>query len=783
MSQTRKDDDKPTRVLNLAMMGTGHHRSKMDNILTSWIDSMDTGVGNQYKLLLDGPGATPRNDPDNPMLGTYDATVTVDSENQLKVKKTPRDFIQQKSVASGLVLGQGYDDAIDEALKAVKALIGDPDPDHGEKITLNMAGFSRGSDTILRISNAIYAEYGTQVAINIFAIDPVPGPFRQGSRKARIIPPNVKNYHAVLMRDEARPIMRSQDKQHLVVEDPNETQVIYTELHGIHGTGTRINGDFNKPDGNHHGVRDTAILTWEALRQFSQDHGIQFKNNMNIGNDNKELGIFPYKQNVREEGKKITKTIHREDLDDKKKLDSYSRMLLNKKIYHKIGDGVGTHRRKFTQNNLDYFHYGQKYFVDKQHMALFKNEYPAVFNWLFQAGASDIYQEAKNTKYNTNIKTTFSNDDRKTEMLKLQNDQALADSLKEYLKENFPGLNNGWELPVHPQGIPPLSPELEIQWEGIQRIAHATLRGHDKSMSKSEAKQFYRNAQEILFKPTNTDPNDTASINDAKKNEINKLINEMIKQHQKEPLLVYKLNVIKQVSDKNNKVDIEAVKNHVTASMKAYLDRIEFGGIGRNTEVLAKKKAVADTVIDLLKNATNAHEVQSILSVALQETTKARKGKFIEGELDNRLRNCILDISTNIPSSLSSEDRVENREKAKANFDKNFKGYAEARKKELQQQANIFILSIAAIAPGIALSMALYFTTRTIQKQANRSSTADILNKFKPGTTAPSKRDAVSEKDQNTIKPIPTSEQTPENTQVSEKTAKTQPTQPRRFTM
>jgi hypothetical protein len=89
----------------------------------------------------------------------------------------------------------------------------------------------------------------------------------------------------------------------------------------------------------------------------------------------------------------------------------------NKESYVALGRKFGIQKRNFNEHNSDYFYYGQDYFVDKQHMELFKKEFRYLFDYLFNANSKE---------YDPSLKF---NDD----LEKIKKFPDIASSLKKYL--------------------------------------------------------------------------------------------------------------------------------------------------------------------------------------------------------------------------------------------------------------------------------------------------------------------------------------------------------------
>lgn len=98
----------------------------------------------------------------------------------------------------GRALGNGWNDNVYKAvwlLTHLKFEMSQPIN------TVNIIGWSRGAVTCLKMANKLFEIFEDTLNINIFAIDPVPGGYTTKSLDMLAIPPNVRNYLAVLALD------------------------------------------------------------------------------------------------------------------------------------------------------------------------------------------------------------------------------------------------------------------------------------------------------------------------------------------------------------------------------------------------------------------------------------------------------------------------------------------------------------------------------------------------------------------------------------------------------
>lgn len=602
-------------VLSLVMLGTQQHQSKDQNILTEWIneinkvnkiigdDTLVTHNTNRFTHIINGIGGESRDN--TPMLGTYEFN-SFFIDNKLSHNKTPNESMFNPMASYANIKGSGYEEAIEEALNIVRTLI----KNNKVPLTLNMAGFSRGADTILRISNAIYAEFGNKIEINIFAIDPVPGPFRQDSRKARIIPPNVKTYESVLMRDDQRLPFAPQDKKQLVNQNMQTTKTTFHLYHGLHGTGTKFDGDPFDPHDKKQPILDTARLVWDDLEKFSVEHGSLPKGN-----------TINYIQKAKSGKKRTFTSTSHQSLTDMERLNCFSRMYLNKDKYNKLGGIDHIHSRDFTSRTADYFLYGNDYFIDKQHMELFKAQFPHIFREYFMSDQKQPDVIAM-----------------KAELNELKKYPDIERSIQKYLtmeqlkKSKLRG------------PIPEISDELINKWESIQRILNEVFVGWDNSLSISSANYIYNDIKSILF--------DREIDNDKKLFLINNYIQNLIISNKDNPLLVYKFN--KMISPE---INIEPLKMYIVNVLQDYLDQTVLLDARTIKDLSKIKHGIANAVIKQINLAKDEASLLNILDTALRTSAEARmKFNKKEGRLDDLIRNLILAIS--VDSKYDLEENI-----------------------------------------------------------------------------------------------------------------------------
>ena len=245
--------------------GTGYNRDKgtENKELVATLHNLCEGTeakhhslaGHETHIINEGPGSK-ANGGDlssqvNPMTGRRRSAETYKYGKAEKGKARSdfaRDFAGQGSSgigdhsdnwlankiagASGNVSGRGWDENIQRSVQLIQML----QFDFNKGITtINMVGWSRGGVTCMRLANALHALFAQTIDINIFAVDPVAGQSDGETRQdARVIPPNVRNYVAILAKQEGRQTFKPQDMSRMIIADQGRTRATYLPMPGQH---------------------------------------------------------------------------------------------------------------------------------------------------------------------------------------------------------------------------------------------------------------------------------------------------------------------------------------------------------------------------------------------------------------------------------------------------------------------------------------------------------------------------------------------------------------------
>jgi hypothetical protein len=176
------------------------------------------------------------------------------------------------SKIGGMLFGSGIDANINAVLEQIYMMRPMP-------TVVNMCGWSRGAITCAKIASKM-SQMGppfSQIAVNIFAIDPVPGSNAGGGANWRdiSITSNVRYYHTVLAQHDVRSVVM------------DSFQAVYPRLNGS------TSMDVDVMPGSHSsivtfkgaGKDDTAELVFDMALRFLKSHGTQFNGGNLLSNN------------------------------------------------------------------------------------------------------------------------------------------------------------------------------------------------------------------------------------------------------------------------------------------------------------------------------------------------------------------------------------------------------------------------------------------------------------------------------------------------------------------
>ncbi|HVT62666.1 MAG TPA: hypothetical protein VHD33_04175, partial [Legionellaceae bacterium] len=223
-------------VVSITCLGTMNHRSTHPSVLTTMHQEIERYAAKEGShvaaWLIDGPGSV--GTPEHPTPGTY---IYAQGKKQIASKEVIsqqlnnfNSFLDNRYRA---ITGEGVESSLLEASLYIEDII---KKNNGILPTqINLQGFSRGADTCVRIANILHRMHPS-IKVNLFLIDPVPGPGRRDDPDSYTIPPNVNDCKVVLMLNEHRTFFQPQHRRRYRFTNP-KTHVSFQHLVGRHGAG------------------------------------------------------------------------------------------------------------------------------------------------------------------------------------------------------------------------------------------------------------------------------------------------------------------------------------------------------------------------------------------------------------------------------------------------------------------------------------------------------------------------------------------------------------------
>lgn len=395
-------------VANLLFLGTEQHRDSVDEqgnplntIITEYAASLEDNGQDQFVHLIDGVGGVPAKDSsgEHPILGTY---VYQPSDTEPgKGKKLPNTKYPEEVVrVLGKFLGKGVEDSVIEAAQYISQLDAlDKKPD-----VVNLSGFSRGGYTAILVARMLNHFY-PDIDVNLFLIDPVPGPSTHDVSKAYEVPPNVKDLKVVLQMDELRKEFEPLDQSTLHIASPSTTRVEYLTVPGGHSAAIKYKSDETK---------GLPRLVTGILYDFYQQHDAKIR-------DDHPPAYYGDPLFASDRYKHI---LRREDRSPENQLAEFHLLHRFKEDYQEAAEKrnravpidprkskahVYTRQRRFMRNRDDYVRDGD-FFICARHRQLFANQLPKLFDYLFKQnqGGHDFQALAREIKdYHDKAKDTL----------------------------------------------------------------------------------------------------------------------------------------------------------------------------------------------------------------------------------------------------------------------------------------------------------------------------------------------------------------------------------------
>jgi pimeloyl-ACP methyl ester carboxylesterase len=187
-------------VFSIYNCGTSYNRQNLDETVAD-LARRTVGAENRDWMINDGPGSYSHH---------VRKSATALARGLAAQAKTPgtRDPISGLkegsafAVIRGVVSGYGWEHNVDHTMAVLNATLDLPR-------TINLVGWSRGAITCFMIAHALNENPRTKpIAVNICALDPVPGPGNFHDPEKVTLPANVKNYVAIVEQDERRKIFK-----------------------------------------------------------------------------------------------------------------------------------------------------------------------------------------------------------------------------------------------------------------------------------------------------------------------------------------------------------------------------------------------------------------------------------------------------------------------------------------------------------------------------------------------------------------------------------------------
>jgi len=344
--------------------GTMSHRSRTDGEIIAEFGRAAVGTEYTDYLINDGPGS--KSAGDNPMPGTFDPYTRNKEGKSVKGlqdagfqqgerKKSLKDpsfmSMRKPSTLEGKALGTGWDDNVIHSIATISELQALP-------ATINMIGWSRGAVTCTMIAYKL-AEVYPQIAVNIFAVDPVAGLGNKGNVDAKTLKANVRNYIAILAMDESRTNFEAQDQSRLII--PETTNAIFLPFPGRHDTPVRLNAS----------PPEAGRMVWLLALRFLTHFGSKLNPGLAPGLSGQEI------------------------------CNAYGKIRVKRADYHALrqrwykpdlSNTGGVIKSREFLSSIDKYVVDADYFINEHHRKAFIRTYPMVYAFLFEGKVSDERQ-------------------------------------------------------------------------------------------------------------------------------------------------------------------------------------------------------------------------------------------------------------------------------------------------------------------------------------------------------------------------------------------------------
>jgi hypothetical protein len=192
----------------------------------------------------------------------------------------------------GRALGNGWDDNVYKAVWMITHLKFEMSQPIN---TINIVGWSRGAVTCLKMANKFFEVFEDTINVNIFAVDPVPGGYTARTLDMLAIPPNVRNYLAILALDADGGNFLPTDRHDIKLLAPKSQHGKKGNPDSLNPCHVKANVHFLPMPGNHSDlvnaklssppVANSAKLCLHLGRMFLTAHGSSMKQSFQMSTD------------------------------------------------------------------------------------------------------------------------------------------------------------------------------------------------------------------------------------------------------------------------------------------------------------------------------------------------------------------------------------------------------------------------------------------------------------------------------------------------------------------
>ncbi|MBU6489098.1 MAG: DUF5621 domain-containing protein, partial [Burkholderiales bacterium] len=217
------------------------------------------------------------------------------------------------------------------------------------------------------------------IAVNIFAVDPVAGIGNKSDDDASTIRGNVKNYLSVLSMHETRGFFKPQDAKRVTFTNSG-TNAIYIPFPGNHSGQVNLDKSVKKELG------ESAQMVWFLAWKFLDHFGTRF-----TAPPSPDYNVL-------------------------EQCNLYAKMKSKMSGYKKTSPGIGgaflgaRKTRDFLNNRVDQYVKFSDFFINEHHRRIFKRTLPHLYMWVFENQGADtraVVQDYKKAEFYTALKQSL----------------------------------------------------------------------------------------------------------------------------------------------------------------------------------------------------------------------------------------------------------------------------------------------------------------------------------------------------------------------------------------